>query len=170
MSVLGWMSLGGGLLLLIALSSASLRRLPVSTSAMYLGVGLAIGPLGWGWLRVDLCEATPWFERLTEEAVIVPVFVGGLKLRLLVRDPAWVTAFRLARPVMLATIVGVALVARVGLGLDTAVALLLGAVRAPTDPVLASAVSVNNAADYDRMRCGCTAAPAIQPPPPISWP
>ena len=77
MSVFGWMSLGGGLLLLIALSSASLHRLPVSTSAMYLGVGLAIGPLGFGWLRVDLCEATPWFERLTEEAVIVSLFVGG---------------------------------------------------------------------------------------------
>jgi uncharacterized membrane protein YccF (DUF307 family) len=51
MRVLGWMSLCGRLLLLMALSSASLRRLPVSTSAMYLGVGLAICPLGLGWLR-----------------------------------------------------------------------------------------------------------------------
>ena len=46
MSFLGWMSLAGGLLLLMALSSASLRRLPVSTSAIYLAVGGAIG--GWG--------------------------------------------------------------------------------------------------------------------------
>ena len=154
MSFLGWMSLCGGLLLLMALSSASLRRLPVSAAAIYLGVGLAIGPLGLGWLRVDLCDATPWFERLTEVAVIVSLFVGGLKLRLPVRDPAWVAAFCLAGPVMLATILGVALVARVVLGLDTAVALLLGAVLAPTDPVLAGAVSVNNAADHDRMRYG----------------
>jgi sodium/hydrogen antiporter len=154
MSFLGWMSLCGGLLLLMALSSAYLRRLPVSTSAIYLGVGLAIGPLGFGWLRVDIPEATPWFERLTEVAVIVSLFVGGLKLRLPVRDPAWVAAFRLAGPVMLATILGVALVARVGLGLDPAVALLLGAVLAPTDPVLASAVSVTNAADHDRLRYG----------------
>jgi NhaP-type Na+/H+ or K+/H+ antiporter len=154
MSFLGWMSLGGGLLLLMALSSAYLRRLPVSTSAIYLGVGLAIGPLGFGWLRVDIPEATPWFERLTEVAVIVSLFVGGLKLRLPVRDPAWRAAFRLAGPVMLASILGVALVARVGLGLDTAVALLLGAVLAPTDPVLAGAVSVNTAADHDRLRYG----------------
>jgi NhaP-type Na+/H+ or K+/H+ antiporter len=77
MSFLGWMSLDGGLLLLMALSSAYLRRLPVSTSAIYLGVGLAIGPLGFGWLRVDLRDATPWFERLTEVAVIVSLFVGG---------------------------------------------------------------------------------------------
>jgi sodium/hydrogen antiporter len=44
---------------------------------MYLGVGLAIGPLGWGWLRVDLRDATPWFERLIEVAVIVSLFWGG---------------------------------------------------------------------------------------------
>ncbi len=154
MGFLGWVSLGGGLLLLMALSSAYLRRLPVSTSAIYLMVGLALGPLGWGWLHIDLRDATPWFERLTEVAVIVSLFVGGLKLRLPVRDPAWRAAFRLAGPVMLATILGVALVARVGLGLDTAVALLLGAVLAPTDPVLAGAVSVNNAADHDRLRYG----------------
>jgi NhaP-type Na+/H+ or K+/H+ antiporter len=84
--------------------------------------------------------------------VIVSLFVEGLKLRLPVRDPAWRAAFRLAGPVMLASILGVALVARVGLGLDTAVALLLGAVLAPTDPVLAGAVSVNTAADHDRLR------------------
>jgi NhaP-type Na+/H+ or K+/H+ antiporter len=154
MNFLGWMSLCGGLLLLMALSSAYLRRLPVSTSAIYLGVGLAIGPLGFGWLRIDLQDAAPWVERLTEVAVIVSLFVGGLKLRLPVRDPAWRAAFRLAGPVMLASILGVALVARVGLGLDTAVALLLGAVLAPTDPVLAGAVSVNSAADHDRLRYG----------------
>jgi sodium/hydrogen antiporter len=154
MSFLGWMSLCGGLLLLMALSSAYLRRLPVSTSAIYLGIGLTIGPLGLGWLRVDIREAIPWFEHLTEVAVIVSLFVGGLKLRLPVRDPAWVAAFRLAGPVMLATILGVALVARVVLDLNAAVALLLGAVLAPTDPVLASAVAVNNAADHDRMRYG----------------
>jgi NhaP-type Na+/H+ or K+/H+ antiporter len=34
------------------------------------------------------------------------------------------------------------------------VSFLLGAILAPTDPVLASTVSVNNAADHDRMRYG----------------
>jgi NhaP-type Na+/H+ or K+/H+ antiporter len=154
MSFLGWMSLCGGLLLLMALSSAYLRRLPVSTAAIYLALGVVIGPLGFGWLRIDIREATVWFERLTEVAVIVSLFVGGLKLRLPLRHPAWVAAFRLAGPVMLATILGVALFARFVLELDTAVALLLGAVLAPTDPVLASLVSVNNAADQDRMRYG----------------
>src|SRR5918997_3517978 len=55
---------------------------------------------------------------------------------------------------MLVTILGVTLCARLFFGLDTATALLLGAVLAPTDPVLAGAVKVNSAADHDRMRYG----------------
>ena len=90
MSFLGWMALAGGLLLFMALSSAWIRNLPISTSAIYLALGLAIGPLGLDWLRIDLREEVRWFERLTEVAVIVALFVGGLKLRLPLRDPAWV--------------------------------------------------------------------------------
>lgn len=154
MSFLGWMALGGGVLLLMALSSAYLRNLPVSTSVVYLALGAAVGPLGGGWLRIDLRTDLPWFERLTEVAVIVALFVGGLKLRLPLRDPAWVAAYRLAGPVMLASILGVALCAHLLLGLDPGMAILAGAVLAPTDPVLANTVKVSSAADRDRMRYG----------------
>jgi NhaP-type Na+/H+ or K+/H+ antiporter len=153
-SFLGWMALAGAVLLLMALSSAYLRNLPVSTSAIYLAIGAAIGPLGAGWLAIDLHAEVPWLERLTEVAVIVALFVGGLKLRLPFRDPAWIAAVRLAGPVMLASIVGVALVAHLLLGLEPAAAVLLGAVLAPTDPVLANTVKVDSAADHDRMRYG----------------
>lgn len=154
MSFLGWMGVAGALLLVMALSSAYLRRLPVTTSVIYLLLGLGIGPAGLGWLRIDAREAAPWLERLTEVAVIVSLFVGGLKLRLSWRDPAWAAAYRLAGPVMLVCIAGVALFARFVLGLDMAPALLLGAVLAPTDPVLAGTVTVNDAGDRDRMRYG----------------
>jgi sodium/hydrogen antiporter len=154
MDFLGWMALAGGLLLLMALSSAYLRNLPISTSAIYLALGVAIGPLGFGWLRIDLGQEVPWFERLTEVAVIVALFVGGLKLRLPLKDPAWVAAYRLGGPIMLATIIGVALCAMLLFGLDPATSLLLGAVLAPTDPVLAGTVKVSSAADHDRMRYG----------------
>ncbi len=154
MTFLDWMALAGGLLLLMALSSAYLRNLPISTSAIYLAVGLAIGPLGFGWLDIDLRNEVGWIERLTEVSVIVALFVGGLKLRLPLRDPAWIAARRLGGPIMLASIAGVALCARLLLGIDTATALLIGAVLAPTDPVLAGTVKVNNAADHDRMRYG----------------
>jgi NhaP-type Na+/H+ or K+/H+ antiporter len=86
--------------------------------------------------------------------VIVALFFGGLKVRLPLRDPAWVAAVRLSGPVMLATIVGVALCAHLLLGLDPAAAILLGAVLALTDPVLANLVKVDSAADRDRMRYG----------------
>ena len=154
MSFLGWMGVVGGLLLLVALSSAYLRRLPVSTAVLYMLLGLAFGPLGLGLLRIDVVESAPWLERLTELAVVVSLFVGGLKLRLHWRNPAWTAAYLLMGPVMLACILGVALLARFLLGLDPAGALLLGALLAPTDPVLAGTVSVNNAADHDRMRYG----------------
>ncbi len=154
MSFLAWMAIVGGLLLLVALSSAYLRRLPVSTALVYMLLGVAFGPVGLGLLRVDMGESAPWLERLTEIAVIVSLFVGGLKLRLNWRNPAWTAAYLLAGPVMLASILGVALLARFFLGLDTAGALLLGALLAPTDPVLAGTVSVNDAADHDRMRYG----------------
>jgi sodium/hydrogen antiporter len=154
MDFLQWMVLGGGLLLVLALSSAYLRRLPVSTALLYLAVGLAIGPLGLGLLTIDLEQAAPWMEHLTEVAVILSLFVGGLRLRLPLRHPAWRAPMRLAGPVMLASITGVALFAHYAIGLDPPLALLLGAALAPTDPVLASAVAVNRAADHDRMRYG----------------
>lgn len=154
MSFIAGMAIVGLLALTVALGSAYLRHLPLTTAAIYLAVGLALGPVGLGWLRVDLVAAAPWLERVTEVAVIVSLFVGGLTLRLPLRDPAWRAAYLLAGPVMLASIVGVAAVSHLLLGLPLGLALLVGAVLAPTDPVLASAISVNDANDEDRMRYG----------------
>lgn len=154
MSFLTWMALVGALLLLMALLSAYLKRLPITTSTIYLALGAVISPLGFGLVEINFIESKILFEHLTEIAVIISLFVGGLKLRLPLRNPAWSAAFRLAAPVMLASIAGVALVAHFGFGFEWAIAFLLGAVLAPTDPVLASTVSVNDAADKDRMRYG----------------
>jgi NhaP-type Na+/H+ or K+/H+ antiporter len=154
MDFLAAMALVGVLLLFLALSSAYVQRLPISTAQIYLFVGVLLGPLGLGWLALDLRTEASWLERLTEVAVIVSLFVGGLRLRLPLRNPAWRAPLRLAGPVMLATIGGIALFGHYALGLDPPIALLLGAVLAPTDPVLAGAVAVNRAADHDRMRYG----------------
>ena len=85
--------------------------------------------------------------------MIVSLFFGGLKLRLAcairpgappsgwpVRSCSRIAAWPLTAPTSRSA--------------SPALALLLGAVLAPTDPVLASAVSVNDAADHDRMRYG----------------
>ncbi len=53
---------------------------------------------------------------------------------------------------MLVSVGGVALVSHALLGFSWPAALLFGAVVAPTDPVLAGAVSVSDAADRDRVK------------------
>jgi NhaP-type Na+/H+ or K+/H+ antiporter len=152
MSFTAWLALGGALLLTMALSSALIRRLPMSTAAIYLGVGCAIGPWGLGLLEIDLRENAAWVERLTEIAIILCLFIGGLRLRLPLQDRAWRAAYRLASVVMLASIVGVAMCGWLVLGLEPAVAVLLGAILAPTDPVLAGSVTVGHSQDHDRLR------------------
>ena len=154
MSFLAWMALVSSVLLLVALASSYLRDLPISTSVVYLVVGVGLGPLGARVATLDMVESAHYIERIAEVAVIVALFVGGLKLRLRWQDPAWRAAVILAGPVMVVSIAGIAVVAHLLLGVPFAAAMLLGAVLAPTDPVLASAVTVNDAADHDRMRYG----------------
>lgn len=148
------MAATGALLLLMALSSVYIRRLPVTTSLVYLLIGVAVGPAGLGWLAIDLTSEATWFERLTEIAVIASLFVSGLTLRLPLWHAAWRAPIRLAGPAMLLTIVGVAAVLHLALGWSPAVAVLTAAALAPTDPVLAGEVAVSEAADEDRMRYG----------------
>ena len=154
MSFLAWTALASGVLLLMALASSYLRNLPITTSTLYLALGVALGPVGIGIVSLDMLDASLYVERIAEIAVIVALFIGGLKLRLRWHDPAWRAAVWLAGPVMVLTIGGIAAFAHIGLGLSPAASLLLGAVLAPTDPVLASAVAVTDADDHDRMRYG----------------
>ena len=111
MTSTGWIALGGGLLLAMALSSALDPPPPISIASIYLGAGMLVGPWGLGLLKIDLSEPSHWLERFTELAVVLSLFVGGLRLRLPLQDPAWRAAWRLASIVMLASIVGVALIA-----------------------------------------------------------
>lgn len=111
MSFNGWLTLLGLVLLAMALSSAWVRRMPVSTAAIYMALGCLIGPWGLNLVRVDVSERAAVLERFTEVAVILSLFIGGLRLRLPLADPAWRAAYRLASAVMLASIAAVALVA-----------------------------------------------------------
>ncbi len=154
MSFLAWMTMAGSLLLVMALMSAFLRQLPVTSSLIYLALGLAISPLWLNLISIDFIRESVVFEHLAEVAVIISLFVCGLKLRLPLGHSAWVPAFLLAGPVMIASIAGVAAFSHWVLGFGWPAAFLLGAVLAPTDPVLAGMVSVNDARDEDRMRYG----------------
>ncbi|MCQ4312165.1 cation:proton antiporter [Pseudomonas stutzeri] len=153
MNFLQWMAVLGVLLLILALASAYLRWLPVTTSLIYLGFGLLIG-LGIGLWEMEFIHIAGWMVHLTEVAVLVSLFVSGLKLRMPLRHPAWKSAYVLAGPVMLACIAGVALFCHYLLGLSWGISVLIGATLAPTDPVLASLVQVNNSRDSDHLRYG----------------
>jgi len=154
MSFTVWVAVLGAVLLTLALTSSYLRWMPVTTSAVCLLLGIGIGPSGLDLLKLSLENASLWMEHLTEVAVLFSLFVCGLKLRLPLRDKRWRIAFGLAGPVMLLTIIGVCLLLHFGLRLPWGPALLIGAILAPTDPVLAALVQVNDARDVDSVRFG----------------
>jgi NhaP-type Na+/H+ or K+/H+ antiporter len=154
MQLVIWFIVVGALLIAMALGSSVLKRLPLSTSLLYLVVGFALGHLGLG--RLDPYAQTKLLEHLTEVAVIISLFTAGLKLRAPLRAPRWRIAVRLASLAMLLT---VGLVATAGvwlLGLPLGAAVLLGAVLAPTDPVLASDVQMAHPFQRDTLRFGLT--------------
>jgi NhaP-type Na+/H+ or K+/H+ antiporter len=151
-SFLEGVAAAGLVLLFMAMLSGWVRRLPVATSLLYLLVGVGIGPLGLGWLRLDLVDRALLVERATELAVVASLFIGGLKLRLDLTHRSWRSGYRLATLAMLLSIAGVAALAHWLLGLSWPSSLLLGAIVAPTDPVLAGMVAVDAPSDRDPVR------------------
>jgi NhaP-type Na+/H+ or K+/H+ antiporter len=151
-----WYVIAGVLLIGMALAGSVLKRLPLTAAIFYLIVGAILGPWGVGLLRVDALDDAAWLERLTEIAVIISLFTAGLKLRLPASDPRWRVAILLATVAMLLTVGGLAAVAVVVAGLTPGAAVLLGAMLAPTDPVLASDVQVEHEHDAEPVRLGLT--------------
>jgi len=149
-----WVAVLGAVLLTLALTSSYLRWMPVTTSAMCLALGIAIGPAGLGLLKLDLGNSSVWMEHLTEIAVVFSLFVSGLKLRLSLKNRTWRVAYGLAGPVMILSIAALCLALHYLFGLAWGVSMLIAAMLAPTDPVLAALVQVNDARDDDRVRFG----------------
>jgi NhaP-type Na+/H+ or K+/H+ antiporter len=145
-----WFLFVGALLIVMLVVERRIKVLPVTTSMLYLLFGWAFARMGW--IDFDPFSSAEVLERLAEVAVIVSLFCAGLKLRLPLRSSLW----RL--PAVLATLsmlISVSLLTCLGycwLGLPIGGAVLLGAILAPTDPVLASDVQVEHARDTDRVR------------------
>ena len=152
-----WFVITGALLIGMALAGTVLKRLPLTASMFYLAAGALLGPWGTGLLHVDAVDDASGLERLTEIAVIISLFTAGLKLRLPVSDRRWRAAILLAAVAMVLTIAGVAAFAVAAVGLPLGAAVLLGALLAPTDPVLASDVQVAHEHDAEPVRFSLTA-------------
>lgn len=148
----------GLLLLIVTLGSGWISRLPLSFALIYLVVGVLLGPYGLGLiqLRRDEVFNSDLLERLTEFVVIISVFSCGLKIVVPLNLAVWNITVRLIGFLMPISIFGLAIVGKLFLGMDWGAAILLGAILAPTDPVLASEVQLTDTKDKDELRFGLT--------------
>jgi NhaP-type Na+/H+ or K+/H+ antiporter len=146
----------GVLLIAMTLGGSFIARLPLSAAMLYLGVGVAVSPVGLGLLKLDALKNAVLLERLTEVAVLVSLFTAGMKLEFRFKDRRWRVPVQLATVSMLLTVAAVTALGVYVLNLPLGAAVLLGAILAPTDPVLASDVQVANPGDRDRLRFGLT--------------
>jgi NhaP-type Na+/H+ or K+/H+ antiporter len=156
MTATPWFLVVGVLLLGVAIGGSLLQRLPLTTSLLYLVAGVALGPYGLGLLDLDPREDAALIGRLTEVVLLISLFTAGLKLRNPWNDRRWRLPVRLATTAMVLTIAFIAVVGVAFLALPLGAAVLLGAIIAPTDPVLASDVQVESVADRDRLRFALT--------------
>lgn len=141
-----------GIAVLAAIGALSHERdRAFSASLVYLGLGIAaaaaIEVLELAW--VDPIADADLVERITEVALIIALFATGLKLDRPLDRRSWGGVTRLLALAMPLTIAGVALFGTQVMGLSLGAAIVLGAVLAPTDPVLAGDIGVGPPGDED---------------------
>lgn len=147
-----WFMLVGGLLLVMGLTSTLLKRSPVTSSMIYLAVGVIVGPTVLNLFHFNPIKESATLEVLTEVVVLISLFSAGVKM------PAPFSFTRWHKPILLATVsmaISVILVAAFAyyvLGLPLGAGVLLGAILAPTDPVLATDVQTRHPGDRDLLR------------------
>lgn len=144
-----WLALLGALALLLGLSTGLMqsRSFLPTQPIVAVAFGIVLGPYGLDILRVTpVSETLPLLEQLAR--ITVAFAVTSIALRL---EPAY---FR-SRAQSLATILGPgmvamwfasALVVYIVLRIDPLIALLVGAVVTPTDPVIANSIVVGETA------------------------
>lgn len=144
----------GFLLLFVTLGSGWIGRLPFSYALIYLCVGIALGPYGFN--LIQLRPGAEFLQRLTEFVVLISLFSCGLKMNRRFKLKTWKSTLQLIGLVMPISIFAAAAVGHWLLGLNWGASVLLGAILAPTDPVLASEVQLSDPTDRDELRFGLT--------------
>jgi NhaP-type Na+/H+ or K+/H+ antiporter len=147
-----WFALVGAILLVMGVASTVLKRVPITSAMLYLGVGLWLGPTGVDAFRFNPLQEAPLLEVLTEVAVLISLFSAGVKMPVPFGFAQWRAPLLLATVSMALTVGMVAAFAVLVLGLPLGAGILLGAIVAPTDPVLATDVQSRHAGDRDRLR------------------
>lgn len=147
-----WFLLVGGLLLTMGLTSSILKRLPITSAMIYLAVGIVVGPSVLGIFHFNPLKESALLEVLTEVAVLISLFSAGIKMPVPFSFVRWRTPILLATASMSITVAMVAAFAYYVLDLPLGAGVLLGAILAPTDPVLATDVQIRHPGDRDQLR------------------
>lgn len=147
-----WFLLVGGLLLARGLTAPLLQRLPVTPAIVYLAVGLLVGPTMLNLFHFNPLQQSALLEVLTEVVVLISLFSAGVKMPVPFSFARWRTPILLASVSMAVSVGLVAAFAYYLLGLPLGAGVLLGAILAPTDPVLATDVQTRHPGDRDRLR------------------
>ncbi len=147
----GLLFLGFALFVGIAALSRQNER-PYSASVFYLLLG-AIASVGLGLLgvvRLDPIADHAVVERVAELALVIAVFGAGLAVERHIARHSKVVIAVLLLVVMPLTIAAIAAFGVLAMGLPLGAALLLGAILAPTDPVLAGDVGLSPPGEPDQ--------------------
>jgi NhaP-type Na+/H+ or K+/H+ antiporter len=136
-----------------------LSDLPLSYPILYLLFGALLYSLPLDLPDPDLQQEESFIVRLTELSVIVTLMGTGIKINRPFSLKKWNIPFRLVVVTMILTIAAIAFFGWWAVGLVPASAVLLGAVLAPTDPVLAGDVQVGPPSEEqeDHVRFSLTA-------------
>jgi sodium/hydrogen antiporter len=142
----------GSLLLVMGLTVTVLKRSPITAAIVYLLVGLLVGPSGLQWFHFNPLKQSALFEVLTEVVVLISLFAAGVKMPVPFRLAQWRTPVLLATLSMAITVGLIAAAVVFAFNLPWGAGILLGAILAPTDPVLATDVQVRHPGDRDQLR------------------
>jgi sodium/hydrogen antiporter len=147
-----WFMFVGGLLLFMGLTASILKRSSVTSAIIYLAVGVLVGPTALNLFHFNPLKESALLEVLTEVAVLISLFSAGVKMPVPFNFAQWRAPILLATVSMTITVALVAAFAYYVLGMSLGAGVLLGAIVAPTDPVLATDVQIRHPGDHDQLR------------------
>ncbi len=161
MNLAHWYLLIGAILITMVISASIVKRMPLTTAIFYLAVGISIGPMVGQHFHFNPLKQSALFEIITEIAVLISLYSAGLKLQASFENRIWRVPIRLATISVVFTVFFVTALGIHFLDLSLGAAILLGAIVAPTDPVLATDVQVSHHMDRDRLRFSLTGEAAM---------
>lgn len=153
----------GVLIALVAWLPLALKRLPLSLPIVCIAIGAAVFMLPQVTLEPLPIRYPEVTERFTEFVVIIALMGAGLKIDRVFGWRRWAITWRLIGIAMPLSILAITGLASFALSLPLAVALLLAASLAPTDPVLAADVQVGppKSGQEDEVRFGLTSEAGV---------